>query len=44
MAKDDLVGNMSTENLVSFLNSKGLELKLNQTLLSEIVKKISIYF
>ena len=44
MAKDDLVGNMPTEKLVSFFNSKGLEFKLNQTLLSEIVKKISIYF
>ena len=44
MAKDDLVGNMPTENLVSFFNSKGLEFKINQTLLSEIVKKMSIYF
>ncbi len=35
MAKDDLVGNMATENIVRFLESKGNALFLNKTLFSE---------
>lgn len=44
MAKDDLVGNIPTENLISFLNSKGLEPNINKSLFFDIVKKMSIYF
>jgi hydroxymethylglutaryl-CoA lyase len=35
MAKDDLVGNMATENIVRFLESHGNVLSLNETLFSE---------
>lgn len=44
MAKDDLVGNMSTENLISYFISKDVELNIDETLLYDIVKKMSIYF
>ncbi|MDC0204427.1 hydroxymethylglutaryl-CoA lyase [Flavobacteriales bacterium] len=44
MAKDDLVGNMSTENLISYLVPKDVELNINKDLLDNIVKKMSIYF
>ncbi len=32
MAKDDLVGNMATENIVLYLENKGIDLKINQPL------------
>lgn len=32
MAKDDLVGNMATENIVLYLENKGLDLGINSTL------------
>jgi hydroxymethylglutaryl-CoA lyase len=32
MAKDDLVGNMATENIVLYLENKGLDLGINQSL------------
>ncbi|MFM7023811.1 MAG: hydroxymethylglutaryl-CoA lyase [Flavobacteriales bacterium] len=35
MAKDDLVGNMATENIVSFLESKSHVLPINKSLFSE---------
>ena len=44
MAKYDLVGNMPTENLISFFVSKGLEIDIDQNLLLKVVKKMSIYF
>ena len=44
MANDDLVGNVATEDLVSFLVSKGLRIDIDQDLLQDIVKKMSIYF
>ena len=35
MAKDDLVGNMPTENLLSFLEEKKIDLKLNREALTQ---------
>ena len=35
MAKDDLTGNMPTENIISYLNSIGVDLSLNKEALSD---------
>ncbi|MCX6181553.1 MAG: hydroxymethylglutaryl-CoA lyase, partial [Bacteroidetes bacterium] len=39
MAKDDLVGNMATENIVQFLESRGSALALNKTLFAQAQQK-----
>lgn len=43
MAKDDLTGNMPTENIITYLKSSGIELSLNEKALSnsiELAKEI----
>jgi hydroxymethylglutaryl-CoA lyase len=35
MAEDELVGNMPTENLISFAANKGIDLNLNKEKLEE---------
>jgi hydroxymethylglutaryl-CoA lyase len=43
MAKDDLTGNMPTENIITYLKSLGIELSLNDQALSnsiELAKEI----
>ena len=44
MAKDDLVGNIPTEQVISFAQSKGINLKLKKDILEEILNDISLYF
>ena len=44
MAKDDLVGNMPTENLITFFKSKGIDLSLDNSAFEAVVNNISIYF
>ena len=44
MAKDDLVGNMPTEKLISFFKSKGIDLSLNNSVFERIVNNMSTYF
>ena len=43
MAKDDLTGNMPTENIITYLKASGLDLSLNEQALSnsiELAKQI----
>ena len=44
MAKDDLVGNMPTENLITFFKSKGIDLSLDNSVFERIVNNMSTYF
>lgn len=44
MAKDDLVGNIPTEQVISFAQSKGINLELKKDILEEILNDISLYF
>ena len=44
MANDDLVGNIPTEQVISFAQSKGINLKLKKDILEEILNDISLYF
>ena len=44
MAKDDLVGNMPTENLISFFKAKGIDLSLDNVVFQRIVNNMSTYF
>ena len=44
MAKDDLVGNMPTENLVTFFKSKGIDLSLDNSVFETAVDNMSTYF
>ena len=44
MAKDVLVGNMPTEHLISFLHKKGLKTYIDESVVMNIVKNMSIYF
>ena len=44
MAKNDLVGNMPTENLITFFKSKGINLSLDNSVSERIVNNMSTYF
>ncbi|ALJ01546.1 hydroxymethylglutaryl-CoA lyase [Rufibacter tibetensis] len=44
MAKDDLVGNMPTEKMISYLQEKGVPLNLNQEALSRSLNQASHVF
>ena len=44
MAKNDLVGNMPTENLITFFKSKGIDLSLDNSVSEMIVNNMSTYF
>jgi hydroxymethylglutaryl-CoA lyase len=44
MAKNDLVGNMPTENLITFFKSKGIDLSLDNSVSERIVNNMSTYF
>ncbi|PRY84904.1 hydroxymethylglutaryl-CoA lyase [Mongoliibacter ruber] len=44
MAKDDLVGNVATENLIQILESKGHDLGLDKTNLDEAMKLANVVF
>ncbi|MCC9169138.1 hydroxymethylglutaryl-CoA lyase [Pontibacter harenae] len=44
MAKDELVGNMATENLVRFFENKGLTLDLNKKAFDEALKQSGAVF
>ena len=44
MAKDDLVGNMPTENLITLFKSKGIDLSLDNSVFERIVNNMSTYF
>ena len=44
MAKDDLVGNMPTENLITFFESKGIDLSLENSAFETVVNNMSTYF
>jgi hypothetical protein len=44
MANDDLVGNLSTESLLAFLESQKIDMKLNQELLLECYQMANTVF
>jgi hydroxymethylglutaryl-CoA lyase len=44
MAKDELTGNMPTENLLKYFNKKKMDLKLDQDLFKTVYKESSIVF
>ncbi|MBL4654621.1 MAG: hydroxymethylglutaryl-CoA lyase [Bacteroidia bacterium] len=44
MAKDELVGNMPTENIVSYFANQGLELGLDQVVLNDALNKSNSVF
>ena len=44
MAKDDLVGNMPTENLITFFKSQEIDLSLDNSVFERIVNNMSTYF
>lgn len=44
MAKDDLVGNMPTEKLITFFKSKGVDLSLDNSAFKTVVNNMSTYF
>ncbi|UZD23683.1 hydroxymethylglutaryl-CoA lyase [Algoriphagus halophytocola] len=44
MAEDDLVGNLPTESLIEFLESRGQQLELNKAELAEAMKLIPFVF
>ena len=44
MAKDELTGNIPTEELISFTKSKGISVKLRDDILKDIVNNMSYYF
>jgi hydroxymethylglutaryl-CoA lyase len=44
MANDDLVGNLATENIISFLKAKNIELKLNDGALLEAMAQANQLF
>ncbi len=44
MAEDDLVGNMATEGIISYLGMQGLDLGLNQTILDQALSMVGDVF
>jgi hydroxymethylglutaryl-CoA lyase len=44
MAKDELVGNIATEEIISFLKSKGEKLSINEQALNESLHMASQIF
>ena len=44
MSQDELVGNMPTERVLSFFESKEIDLNLDNIVLNTVVNNISVYF
>jgi hydroxymethylglutaryl-CoA lyase len=44
MAKDELVGNMATENMVQYFQGQGIDLKLNETAFAEALAQANSVF
>jgi hydroxymethylglutaryl-CoA lyase len=44
MAKDDLTGNLATENIISYLNDNGLPHSIDQNILDEATAKAALVF